>query len=92
MAGNSWVVTGREGPIFEFKSDKWTTCIGVVCSDEFSMRAVLDAVTDMLCDDRIPDTIDGRFLAGGIARLVNTVVPGAIRVPDANASEGNAPP
>lgn len=64
----------------------WTTCIGVVCSDEFSMRVVLDAVTDMLCEDRIPDTVDGRFLAGGIARLVNTVVPGAIRQPDANAS------
>jgi hypothetical protein len=66
---------------------KWTTCLGVVCSDEFAMRAVLDRVTDMLCEDRIPDTIDGRFLAGGIARLVNTVVPGAIRVPDENSRE-----
>ena len=67
---------------------KWTTCLGVVCSDEFAMRAVLDAVTDMLCADRIPDTIDGRFLAGGIARLVNTVVPGAIQPHRANKSEG----
>ena len=62
---------------------KWVDCVGVVCSDEMYMRAVLDRVTDMLDERRIPDTIDGRFLAGGIARLVNTVVPGAIRVPDA---------
>ena len=68
---------------------KWTTCLGVVCSDEFAMRAVLEVVTDMLCEDRIPDTIDGRFLAGGIARLVNTVVPGAIRVPHPRAAESD---
>ena len=66
---------------------KWTTCMAVVCSDEFYMRVVLDAVTDILCEDRIPDTLEGRFLAGGIARLVDTVVPGALRQPDVNAAE-----
>lgn len=60
---------------------KWTTCMAVVCSDEFYMRVVLDAVTDMLAEDRIPDTLDGRFLAGGIARLVDIVAPGVIRRP-----------
>lgn len=35
---------------------KWTSCVGVVCSDELYMRAVLEAVTDMLNEDRIPDT------------------------------------
>lgn len=68
------------------------TCLAVVTSDEFYMRVVLDAVTDMLVEDRIPDTLDGRFLAGGISRLVNTVMPGAIREPDPTVSVGNVPP
>ena len=55
---------------------RFVDCLGVVCSDEMYMRVVLDRVTDMLFERRIPDTIDGRFLAGGIARLVNTVAPG----------------
>jgi hypothetical protein len=66
---------------------RYVDCLGVVCSDEMYMRVVLDRVTDMLFERRIPDTIDGRFLAGGIARLVNTVAPGAIRVPDTNSPE-----
>lgn len=67
---------------------RYVDCLGVVCSDEMYMRVVLDRVTDMLFERRIPDTIDGRFLAGGIARLVNTVAPGAIRVPDPDGPEG----
>jgi hypothetical protein len=63
---------------------KWATCVAVVCSDEFYLRIVLDAVTDMVAEDRILDTIDGRFLAGGIARLVDTVVPGVISQPGEN--------
>lgn len=58
--------------------------MAVVCSDEFYMRVVLDAVTDMRTEDRIPDTLDGRFLANGIARLVDTVAPGVIQRPGTN--------
>lgn len=67
---------------------KWTTCMAVVCSYEFYMGVVLDAVANLLREDKIPDTLDGRFLAGGIARLVNTVVPGAIQRAEPARSEG----
>jgi len=70
------------------QNHRYADCLGVVCSDEMYMRVVLDRVTDMLFEGWIPDTIDGRFLAGGIARLVNTVAPGAIRVPDPTGPEG----
>lgn len=63
----------------------WGSCVGVVCSDQAYMRMVLDAVCDLIDDDKILDNLDGRFLAGGIARLVDTVLPGVIQPPASNA-------
>lgn len=40
---------------------------------------VIDAITDLVIWDKIVDDFDGRFLAGGIARLVEAAAPGAVR-------------
>lgn len=48
----------------------WGDCVSAVCADQLYMAMVVDAVADLISDDNVLDNLDGRFLAGGVARLV----------------------
>ena len=48
-------------------------CVSAVCADQLFMAMVVDAVVDLISDRRLVNTSEGRFLAGGVARLVEVV-------------------
>ena len=55
-------------------------CVSAVCSDQLFMAMVVDAVADLVSDQRLLNTLEGRFLAQGVARLVEAVHAAAFRV------------
>ena len=55
-------------------------CVSAVCSDQLYMAMVVDAVADLVSDQRLLNTLEGRFLAQGVARLVEAVHMAAFRV------------
>jgi hypothetical protein len=48
-------------------------CVSAVCADQSTMAMVIDAVADLISDQQLVNTSEGRFLAGGVARLVEVV-------------------
>ena len=55
-------------------------CVSAVCADQSTMAMVIDSVADMISDRQLVNTTEGRFLAGGVARLVEVVHMVAFRV------------
>ena len=63
-------------------------CVSVVCSDQLYMAMVVDAVTDLVSGQKLANTLEGRFLAGRVARLVEAVQLVAFRVVPASVPPG----
>ena len=80
-------VVRKRDPKDYVSAHTWGTCVGTVCADQLYMAMVLDAVTDVIIADKVRAGFEGRFLVGGIARLVETVVPGSLR-----AAPSDVPP
>ena len=55
-------------------------CVSAVCSDQLYMAMVVDAVADLVSANKLVDTLEGRFLAQGVARLVEAVHMAAFNV------------
>lgn len=55
-------------------------CVSAVCADQLSMAMVVDAVTDLVSEQKLVNTLEGRFLARGVAQLVEAVHITAFRV------------
>ena len=55
-------------------------CVSAVCADQSTMAMVIDSVADLISDRQLANTTEGRFLAGGVARLVEVVHMVAFRV------------
>lgn len=48
-------------------------CVSVVCADQTTMAMVIDAVADLISAQKLMNTLEGRFLARGVAGLVEAV-------------------
>lgn len=55
-------------------------CVSAVCADQATMAMVIDAVADLISDRQLLNTNEGRFLARGVAHLVEVVQAVAFRV------------
>ena len=55
-------------------------CVSTVCTDQLFMAMVVDAVADLVWGQRLVNTLEGRFLARGVAHLVEAVQAVSFRV------------
>lgn len=55
-------------------------CVSTVCTDQLFMAMVVDAVADLVWGQMLVNTREGRFLARGVAHLVEAVQAVAFRV------------
>ena len=55
-------------------------CVSAVCADQLFMAMVVDAVADLVSGQKLVNTLEGRFLAQGVAHLVEAVHAVAFRV------------
>ena len=55
-------------------------CVSTVCANQLFMAMVIDAVADLVWGQTLVNTLEGRFLARGVAHLAEAVQAVAFRV------------